>query len=202
MPEKKMTLSKREKRLIFIAAIFAILAVMVMLVILPLFNLYSDTTMEYNDLATRRAQMEVALMTEESIRAGYENELALFNHLRTIYSGDSFSSDIGRMLTQMVMRYDLAPISQNISPPTDFIPPSEDNGAEEYVVFSTMSVSMVVAGEYVNVKRLLDTIEDNQYIRVSEVTLRFSEDEYQNISTERINIKFEVLMLKEEDSEE
>ena len=59
---------------------------------------------------------------------------------------------------------------------------------------SSQLLTMVVSGTYRDVKTLLDTIENSQYIRISNVSLVFEEDGFGSITTNRINIRFEVLI--------
>ena len=195
MGTEKMSLSKREKKLLFLAGCVALVAIMVMLVIMPLYNRYNDKTTEFNELATRYQQTEIALAAESLIHESYVDALAVFNHMRTIYGSEVVSNDVGYLLTSIVNHHNLIPINQTISKPSAFsIPGYEESDG----VFSTMSVSMTVAGEYRNIKRLLDTIERSPYIRVSSISFRLSHDEGM-VDTDRINLRFEVLMLREGD---
>ena len=204
METGKMSLSKREKRLIYIAICFGMLTIMIVLVIIPLSNRLTSSNSEYDELVTKYSQIKIALATEENIRSGYDNALNLFHHMRLTYESETLSSDIGLMLTQLVQRHNLTPISQTISPPEDFIIPSDNDDDEQdnVAVFSSMSVSMAVSGEYFNVKRLVDSIADSSYIRVRSVSISFAEDDTGHIGTDKINIRFEVIMLKETTHEE
>jgi len=204
MEKEKMGLSKREKRLIYVAVCFGMLVIMVVLVILPLNYQLINSNSEHDELATKYSQIQVALATEERIRAGYDNALALFEHMRMTYESETLSSDIGRMLTQKVKEHNLTPISQTISHPEDFIIPDDDEDEKEddEAVFSTMSVSMAVSGDYHNVKRLVDTIGNNNYIRISNASITFIENDFGGVSTDKINIRFEIIMLKTSEDEE
>ena len=206
METEKKVLTKREKRLVFIAICFAILTIMILLVIIPLNNRLSSSREEYNELTIKHSQLEIALATEESVRTGYANALALFEHMRMTYESETLSSDIGLILTQTVKEHNLTPISQSISPPKDFIIGADDSNvsdeSDEEAIFSSMSVSMVVSGQYSNVKRLVDSIEKSDYIRVSDVTITFIKSESGFVDTDRINIRFEVIMLKNTTAEE
>ena len=196
MEDGKMTLTKREKRLLFVGGCIGVIAVMVMLVLLPLTNRLADNNEEYERLLAEQVQIDIALATGEGIRAGHASAFDHYNQIRSIYSGESLSSDIGLILTELVTRHHLTPISQHLSFPAEFIVPvADDEEEDENTIFSYMSVTMTVSGEYSNLKRFLDSFQDMNYIRVKSVSFVREIDEYGHVELDRINIGFVVLML-------
>ncbi|MCL2079531.1 MAG: hypothetical protein FWH17_06765 [Oscillospiraceae bacterium] len=199
MKNEKKVFTKREKTLLFGLMCIGILTIMLQFVLVPLYNWMSDSTEEYNALAVEKSQMELALATETDIRARHAEAVSYYDDIHIIYSSESLSSDIGLMLTKLVESHDLLPISQTIQNPVNLTVPDADG--EESTgdpIFNTVSVTMVVLGDYDAHKSLLDEVEDIEYIRISSVGFSFAEDDSGRHVSGRTTIRFEVLMLIED----
>ena len=193
-----MTLSKREKKLLFIALCTAILVIMVVFVNIPLFNWLADANDELEVLLIEKSQKEITLATEPSVQLGYNQALERFSEIEEKYTGASLASDIGLMLTSLVQRHQLMVISQNISLPVNLeIKAKDGSTGNTEAVFETRTVSMVISGEYTNLKRLIDSIAENHHLRVNNLSFALVEGEFGNLRTDRINISFTVMTLKE-----
>jgi len=202
MITEKKGLSKREKVLIIFMAIFGSLALMVVFVILPLYEQLGDKNTEFGYLQTEEQQILVKIATENVARENYDRLYETLLESSERFLNPSLSNEIGRMLTSLCENHGLQPISQQLSAPRDYAPAggsggaSGGNGNGEGSVFLIVSASMVVRGSYVELKDLLDAVEDIEYFRVTRVSFGRSATETGQ-SLDRISLNFEVTMLND-----
>jgi len=65
---------------------------------------------------------------------------------------------------------------------------------EENDALLVASAAMVVSGYYVDLKRLLDAVEETEYLRISQAAFSFNDGNTEWL--DRINLRFEVLMIR------
>ena len=202
--EVKKGLSKREKILLSIVLVFGIFAIMVMFVIIPLYNDLSDKTTLYNELTVQKIQIETKLSTEAATRENHTVVLARHKTNSERFLNTSLSNEIGRMLTTLCDEHGLSPVSQQLSNPKDFTKilsssgsrPSADDKNGKETVFLMVTATMTVKGDYEDLKSLLDTVEQIEYIRVSRVSLG-RDTANPELVLNKITVTFEVTMLKD-----
>jgi cell division protein FtsL len=219
MQTEKKGFSKREKRLMLLLVVFALFAVMVMYVIIPLYTRLGEAQIEYSELSNDRIILETRLNSEAAVQQLHDDAVEQSIMIGARFLSESLSYDIGRMLTRLCETHGLQPISQQLSAPREFI--IEEIGGytgsdydirryleyddrygyaseDEFGVrsaFLIVTANMSVSGEYDDLKHLLDTVEQTEYLRISQVSVRW--DSGAGSYIDRINIDFEVIMLRE-----
>jgi len=201
MQTEKKSLSKREQVMMLALVIIAVVAVMILYVILPSYNKLIDKTDELDNLEYERIQVISSIAAEVMIRDNHDTVIAQHGVNSSRFLAQSMANEIGRMLTSLCEMHDLQPVDQNILPPVDFhIEPDDDSGSNDPApvrdsVFLITTATMTLRGEYFDLMRLLNTVEQIDYIRISRVTYVKSQDLTQ--STDRMVVSFEVTMLKD-----
>jgi len=196
MPVDKTGLTRREKLLLLIAVPVAVLALMVQFVYLPLSKQLTERRDVYDALSMEKARIETTLATEASIRSKRDAALKTFDGISVKFPYTSSSTEIGRMLTSLCESHNLAPTEQRLSDPVDFTAVIPEGSSAESV-FSTVSAVMTVGGDYSNLKKLLDTVEKTDYLRVSRVSFGRRDVGESLFEHDKITIHFTVTLLKE-----
>jgi hypothetical protein len=185
MPTETKGLSIREKRLLIFLGAFAFTAVMVMFVIVPWFNQLDSERGILRALETEKTRVDVLLASEQNLLYSYDAAVSQYNEIKSRFVSESHISEVGRMLTRICQEHNLSPIDQRLSGPVAF---SEGN------MILVVSAAMSVLGTYEDLKNLLDTIEQTEYLRVSRMSFAVRGE---MTSAERISLSFEVIMIRE-----
>jgi len=196
MQTEKKSLNKREKRMMFLLIVVALFAVMVIYIIIPLYNQMEDKTTELGILETDQVTLISTLASEAAARDGNSSAIAQHNKTSERFLNEAASNDIGRLLTRLCENHGLRPVSQQLSDPKDFTTGEEDDAdTPKSSVFLVTTAMMTINGEYDNIRRLLDTVEQTEYLRISR--LAFNRNADVGSWMERVAITFEVTMLKD-----
>ena len=180
----KKGFTKRETRMLVLLLVVGVTAALVMLVIIPTFNQLQDDRDEYHRLTIERANVQSMLLSEPVIRENHEQALQMHDELAARFFDDAHSSEIGRMLAQLCEDHNLSPLDQRIQNPVEL----EPGGA-----FLVVTASMTVSGMYANLKRLIDTVEERDYLRLSRVSFNLRDD---SDWLDRVVLVFEVVMIR------
>jgi hypothetical protein len=181
MQTEKKGFTKREKVLLILLVIIGFTALMVMYVIIPFNNHLQDETDRYHALSIEQMQINSLLASAPHIRQRHTNAINNFEEARERYYNEAHISEVGRMMVNLCAQHNLASVSQSLSEPT--IP-------DQWDAFKVMGVHMTLSGMYYDFMRLLDTIENTEYLRIT--SLSFSVGEMLS----RINVNFEVIMMQ------
>ncbi|MCL2203037.1 MAG: type II secretion system protein M [Defluviitaleaceae bacterium] len=190
MSTEKKGFTKREKRLLILMGIVGFTALMVMYVIIPFHNRLQDERARYTTLAWERTQLQQLLAGDQRVR---ENNVAAMGHFYTArerFLNESHISEIGRMLTNLCLDHDLAVLSQRLS---------AAEVHEEWTAFKVMSVDKMVSGSYRDIKRLMDTVEQTEYLRITRVSfsiLPLGDGEWEH-TLDRVSLSLEVIMMRD-----
>jgi hypothetical protein len=185
-------LSTREKKMLLFLAVFGTTALMVVFVIMPYFNRLQDERDALNALEMEQMRINILLASEQTLINNFDDAFEHYSETTQALITESHISEIGRMLTRICQEHGLMPIEQRLSNPVVFT--DSDARDDDGGVLSTVSVSMSVRGSYNDLKRLLNTIEQTEYLRISRVSFSIGDD---RDVTERIALNFEVVMLRE-----
>jgi len=184
MQTGRKDLSKREKVMLLIMLVAGFTAIMVMIIIIPFYERLQDGLGYYGNLVNERAQVEAMLAAEPAIRESHVAAAQEYDEIRERFLSESHISEIGRMLTRLNEEHGLMPIEQRLSRPVEF------GGGD---VFLVVSASKTVRGLYTSLTRLLDTVEQTDYLRVSQVNFSVGDGNM----LDRISINFEVAMMRD-----
>jgi len=192
-------LSRRERRLILIGLAVVVFALITIYVYIPLYNNLIDKMSEYQELELDKQWIEASVASEDDILESYKAALKEYATESAKYISRSLSNEIGRLLTELCERHDLAPVSQQLFSPKEFVIDDDDDPEES--VFVTVTALMTVRGSYSSLKTLFSTVERADYLRIARVSYdRTSDDPDEEL--DKILIYFEVTMLKDLDSDE
>ena len=187
---EKKGFTKREKRLILFMAVIGFTALMVVYVIIPFFNRLQDENDRYNALSLEQMQLNILLNNAPVIRENNEKALNDFYEARERFFNEAHMNDIGQRMTNLCLAHNLSVQSQRLTAATT---------SPAWNAFMIMPVQMNVSGSYENLKRLLDTVADTEYLRITRIAFNMlaaqAEDRFQGV--ERVTIHFEVIMMKD-----
>jgi hypothetical protein len=185
MQAEKKNLNKREKVLLLLLVVVGLFAGVVLYVIVPFYNELLEKQSEYDALLLNKMQIELSLNAEDATREEHASAVERHREISARFLSESLSSDIGRMLNNLCADHDLRWVNQSISAPRDF-----DDGS----VFVIVSAAMTVRGTYIDLKRLLDTVDQIEYIRISSVSFNIGGGAEPELDT--ISLNFDVTMMK------
>ena len=203
MQTEKKNLGKRERILLFLLILVALLAVMIMWVIIPLYDQLQEKQAEHSSLLLEKSRIDTILAAEDSIREERNNVVGRHDSGSARYLHESHSSEIGRMLTMLCQQHGLIPVDQKLEDPVDFVIPDDDesngsNEEEKDTVFLITSATMSLNGQYADLMRLLNAVEDIYYIRISKLSYTRS-DNPETMVLDKVTVGFEVTMIKDID---
>ena len=185
MQTEKKGITKREKVLLIFMVVMGYTALMVIYVILPLNDNVHDRREDYQEAVIERMFTELLLAAEPNYRERHRISGLTFEDISSRFLNESHHSDIGRMLTQMIIDHGLMPsdlwVLSEIQP-------------EHGSAFLAVSVSTTFHGTYHNLKSLLDTVEEIEYLRVTHLSFNTS---YYDVPWQNISISFEVAMIRD-----
>jgi len=182
--DEKKGLTKRETVMIILMLVVGFTAAMVVFVIIPLYETLQDERDMYNALSLERMQIDALLLTEPSIRDTHSYAVEWHEEISELFISEAHSSEIGRMLTRLCEEHGLPPIDQRMSNPVAFGD-----------AFLFMTVDMTVSGTYQDLKRLMDTVEHTEYLRIARVSFNLGGDDAYRL--DRISLSFEVTMIRD-----
>jgi len=197
MHTEKKGLTKREKVLLLVLIFMATFALMVVYVIIPLYNHLEDLRTEHNLLQIEQTRVEALIANENNLRDGRNQAVDQHKSDSARFLDESHASEIGRMLTVLCETHGLNPLSQVLNDPKDF-KIDEDDDSDRDTVFTILTANMVLDGNYQDLLRLLDTVEEIDYLRISNMAYIWDiRNEFTGL--DRITINFEVTMVKDVD---
>lgn len=199
-------LSNREKKLLFGATVLIILYVAVQIFILPMSQSYQEKRAEYELLEAQKLAMESQLETEPSIRQGYVTAQKNNEVLQARYPLQMPNEGIDKILTGLCVDNGLQPRILSIEDPKEpqaatdaAVTNTAEAGADTVppMVFRTARATMKITGEYANIKRLTDLINETDYLRLKTVSLRpTAEQAVITSGSQNISLLFEISMLE------
>ena len=177
-------LSKREKIMISILAVFVIITGFVYFAIMPAYGRYTASVERLKGLELENTITEDKLNREEAARQGYMNSAALLDEIIKTYPAVMPNEGIDRLLTGMCLRNGLNALSLSLS----------DNAADTAAQpFSITTANMNLSGSYSQFKSLIREAESIKYLRI--VKAAYTESGVtQRQGSSNINISFEVFM--------
>jgi len=188
MQERK-GFTKREKRLLLLMAVVGFSALMIVYVILPFFNRLQDENDRYSELTFEQMQMQMLFMRAPVIHNEHADALQQLEAARERFLNEAHISEIGRMLTALCEAHNLNVINQQLASPV--VP-------EEFDAFLVMPVTMTLNGMYDDLNRLLDTVYNIEYLRITRVSFNMNrtEEDLWGRYLERVSVSFEVIMMQ------
>ena len=183
-----MTLSKREKRLLFALAIIAIVSGGVFFFILPMYRSYASGTEMYDNLQFEKYETEIKLMNEGLTQAAYQNVVNIVYEIFDYYPSLYASEDIDRKLTGLCLESGMMPLALSMSAPQPLELSEMDND-----MFISVTANMRVNGGFDSLKQLIALTENTGTIRITNIGLNVNKQEGFDAPLD-IMLTFEVIM--------
>ena len=196
MQEQKTGLNKREKRLLIAASVVGLFYLAFQFGFVPYHGQYTEKTEEYEDLRMERIRVEGVLLGEENVRKSNEKAKEDYKTLEAGYLLAGANTNLGRKLTGICTASGLSVESQTLNDPAPFFVPREDDTKPEGdAAFSIVTVTMTVSGGYDKVKNLLDAVDKDDAVRVSNLSFSLNRGDGGGEGLERVEVTFVVTLL-------
>jgi len=186
----KLTITKREKIMLFVVGLIAVVYLSVQFVIIPLSARYSDGQSERVRLQDELAAHKMEAATLPALRSRSAEAYVKFDELTSGYPTIVENEELDHMLTTLSNRNNLRPTSLRITPRPSRSPTPAGGTALPELIKTT--VQMNVVGSYSSLMRLLDEVSGTEYIRLTNVG--FTENRQQP-ELSRITVTYEVTFL-------
>lgn len=190
-------LSKREKVLISIAAVFALSFILFKFAIIPTYNNYMSKQEELDSLYYQKMLLEIKLQSEASVHENYDKAQKTYDAIIEQYPSVIPNEEIDRLLTGICLQNSMSVTSLKISNAIDYIMSQEESESkgisQNSAAFTIVKANMSLKGEYDSLKNLIDTVERIDYIRISQISYSRNKD----TDSSSISITFEVMMFKD-----
>jgi len=160
----KKGLSKREKMLLFAVGLLVIIYLAIQFAIIPLADRYTTGVEERSSLTTERWFVDADISNLPSIRESNATASEQFEQIKLEYPLLIPNEEIDPILTNLCINNGLKPTSLNFTGST--LAPESEN-AEQAALFTIVSVTMTVTGNYNSILRLLDDVDSKQYMRIT-----------------------------------
>jgi hypothetical protein len=158
-----MGLSKRERLLIFVAAVIAVVFLTGQFALIPMYTHYTEISEEYDILLMEKIHLDMKIMNEALTTMNYERAVEKFDEINKAYPIDMPNTEIASTLTELCQRSGFSSIFSLAVSPRNVL-------SEDIYAFSSASVSMSLNGSYGALRTLIDTLEEIDYIRISQIS--------------------------------
>jgi hypothetical protein len=185
-------LSKRERFLIFFAAVVLVVFVSVQFAVIPMYTRYSELTEEYDLLVMERMRVETKIATEPAIIAYYERAQERFYAINEKYPVNIPNEEIVSIITEICQRSGFESLlSLSVSPQRRAL-------GEEISAFGAASIAMSLGGGFDSVRRLIAAVSEIDYIRLSSISFAGPQAaESGGASSSNISVAFEMTVMNE-----
>ena len=163
-------LSKREKILLFAAALLVIFYLAFQFAILPLFNRYMDDLDERNNLSIERMMVEHSISRKAEIRQSHTTAQEQFDRIKQEYPLLIPNEEIDPVLTNLCLSNDLIPSTLRFIGSVGIPEAKGTAGGEHDYLLTLVNVSMNVTGSYRSLLGLLEDVDSMQYIRITSLS--------------------------------
>jgi len=180
---KKM--SKRERILLFSAAVLIVVYLVVQFALLPLFSRLTDAETTLEALNSQRFSFEMDLANLPLMRDGHRHAQERLDSIRATYPELVPNEDIDVLMTSLVTRHNLSPTLLSITRPgTVAVVGAEEQGPE---FFRLIRVTMNLIGSLDSLQRLVDEVDGINFMRITD--LSHSEASDPNLSTQSVTFE-------------
>ena len=191
----KITLTKREKILLFSAVLLVFVYLAFQFGFLPLYERYSEAQSVHERLSEVRATGDRNIANRNAIIEANNNAHIRLEGLLRDYPLLVPNEEVDTTLTHLCLRNMLRPSMLRITRPPPHEPGSQSgpNGDDaqnnEPPVFTVITAAMNVSGTYASLMNLFDEVDTMPYIRITNVSYSESRDESDDAS---ISLTFEL----------
>ena len=184
------SLSKREKILLFSAALVVILYLAIQFAILPLMRNYVNGIEERDHLRSVQRSVDADIDNKTNIENTHKDAVQRFDAIKQEYPLLVPNEEVVTTLNLLCITNGLSPSRLNITSPP-YPTPSED-GEEEENLFTVITATVNVTGTGGGLTSLLDEVDTKQYIRVTNMSYSLIRDAETSVANASITLNFEL----------
>ena len=161
----KQQLSKREKVLLLTAALLVLFYLAIQFAILPMIESYNEAQRERDRLAREKEEVQFDIDNIDALRSMSVAADERFDSLKEIFPILVDDEKIDTILTNLCLSNGLKPTTLRMTIPP---PPQQTEGDENFEkpLFTIVTATMNVTGDYSSLLKLLDEIDSIEYIRI------------------------------------
>jgi len=197
----KQSLSKREKILIFSAALLVFLYLIMQFIIYPLFERYFEYRLERDRLLSQKATLETDIANISSIQESNRAAIDRFELIKKEYPLLIPNEEIDPILTTLCVTNGLKPTTLRFTdsagaPLIDKNDKQSTDGEKDNATYllTIITVSMNMTGSYNSLMCLLEEVDTMQYIRITNLGYAINRQE-ESIDEANIALTFELTFI-------
>ena len=185
-------LSKREKMLLFSAGILVIVYLAIQFAIIPLSTRYLEGIQERSRVHSERSRVDADISNKASIQREHDDASDRYETIKQQYPLLVPNEEVDTILTNLCIMNGLSPSSLSISRQTEPTRTSSEEGEHETpeTLFTMVNAKMNVSGNNDSVMRLIDAVDDIQYIRITNLSYTASRQDDSDIGS--VSVEFEL----------
>lgn len=201
----KNGLTKREKVLLFIAAVLFIGILGFKFLLTPAYVAYDNAKTKHDNLANTKQIVEQKIENESNTRQSYTDALTNFEDVETLYPPIMTNEELDILITSMCLEHKLKPtmlgmsVREQETPDTKPVPEdSGDDAPQDASLFAVTTATINATGSFSDLQNLIKTVEKISYIKIS--AMSYSEPKSQAIANTQkkpssVTLTFDVTML-------
>ena len=199
-----MSLSKREKILLFITAVLIVGFLAIRFAVIPAYRHYNIVLEEHFNLSYEMEMMKMKIAEEETALKMLAEATLLFEEVKEKYPILLPNEEIDRILTGICVDSGMNPMSLSISDYVVFVPPGpegeetpgeiEDEDEAVYAL-STVAAQMTARGTYDSLKNFIDRTDNIDYIDIK--NLSFTHPRERDRGLPGVTLSLELTMINE-----
>jgi len=167
----KQELSKREKILIYSTALLVLFYLAIQFAVLPLLSRYNEGVRERDRLTAERMTIQFDIANKTTTIENHRVAIEQLDAIKQEYPLLVYNEEIDVILTGLCTANNLTTTSLRFSDPISIYADTADG--VRMPVLTVVNVAMSVDGNFVSLMRLIDAVDDIQYMRI--VNMSYSE---------------------------
>ncbi len=189
-----MTLSKRERFLIWFLVYLIVISAYTFFFFLPGLSNLSDKDMERTDLETQKFIYEDKIESIPTLQSSYKDLMARHELNKNLLIDRLTNEELDRLLTGMSLQAGLVPTSLSMTAINREV--TDENEIQD-LLFDT-TASLKATGDYTRLLNLIETVRNTSYLRIKSVGYLFGKDYIPTFGygnePQTINITFDIFM--------
>lgn len=159
---KKVTMTKREKALLFLLAFLGFSFLSYRFLLKPLYDYQTSQADALDAMLTQQMMVQMRLSDAPNARTRLETAKGSQETLQSRYPAEMPNEAITMILTDLYTRNGLSLVNMSISPA--HIQP------EGVTAYTTASATLTLSGSYASLRNLIDETEATDYIRIRKLS--------------------------------
>ena len=195
-------LSKREKVMLYVLAVFAIITALLFLLIMPGMQMKDELETQADEMEFNLAEMQAAISTDPIVKQQLDDNIKQIEELKKNFIPKSTSDDLDRYITGLLMDNGIMPQSLSIleveKVEADKTDSTDETAQTQIDTVTYYTVQTVSTGQFASFKNLCQKVSDTQGVRIMQFVVNPTKAANVLESGENdfsMNIEFEVCQL-------